>query len=174
MKLRKTLAIVACAGLLSGAAIVSARHAYAQDAADGDPEAGSWSADEFSSPDSDSEPSTAKPPLDVQGCWSGKVHDRAKGTGTFSLAFQQNGKLLEPNISGFSVFWDSHNFAHGPIVKGSVGSNRVTFQGTATSKCAINASATGNAHKLRGTYSFHRLCGQAFKGGTFSVTPGPC
>lgn len=174
MKFGKTLAIVACAGLLCASAVVSARHAYAQDADGADPEAGAWSADEFSPPDSDSEPSTAKPPLDVQGCWAGKVHDRAKGTGTFTLAFQQNGTKLEPNISGFSVFWDSHNFAHGPITKGSVGSNRVTFKGTATSKCAINATATGNANKLRGTYSFHKLCGEAFKGGTFSVTPGPC
>jgi hypothetical protein len=174
MRLRKTLAIVACAALLSTVAIVSARHAYAQDADGADPEAGAWSADEDSPPDSNSEPSTAKPPLDVQGCWSGKVHDRAKGTGTITLALQQNGAQLEPDISGFSVLWDSHNFAHGPIVKGSVGSNRITFKGTATSKCAINASATGNANKLRGTYSFHELCGQAFKGGTFSVTPGPC
>jgi hypothetical protein len=174
MRLRKLLAIVVCAGLLSASAVVSARHAYAQDAEGADPEAGSWSADEVGPPDSNSEANTTKPPLDVQGCWSGKVHDRAKGTGTISLALQQNGKLLEPHISGFQVFWDSHNFAEGPITKGSVGSNRIIFKGTATSKCAINASATGNANKLRGTYSFHKECSQAFKGGTFSVTPGPC
>jgi len=174
MRLRKLLAIVACSGLLSASAVVSPRHAYAQDADGADPEAGSWSADEVGPPDSNSEPNTTKPPLDVQGCWSGKVHDRAKGTGTISLALQQNGKLLEPDISGFQVFWDIHNFAEGPIVKGSVGSNRIIFKGTATSKCTINASAIGNAKKLRGTYSFHNLCGRAFKGGTFSVTPGPC
>jgi hypothetical protein len=177
MRLRKTLAIVVCASLLSAAAIVSARHAYAQDADGADPEAGAWSADEVSPSDSNSVPNSAKPPLDVQGCWSGKVHDRAKGTGTISLALQQNGKLLEPGISGFQVFWDIHNFAEGPITKGSVGPNRIIFKGSATSKkltCTINASATGNAKKLRGTYSFHQLCGQAFKGGTFSVTPGPC
>jgi hypothetical protein len=174
MRLRKTLAIVACAALLSASALVSPRHAYAQDADGADPEAGAWSADEVGSPDSNSEASTAKPPLDVQGCWSGKVHDRAKGTGTFALAFQQNMTKLVPHVSGFSVFWNSQNFAHGPIVKGSVGSNHVAFKGTATSKCEINASATGNVHKLTGTYSFHKECGQAFKGGTFSVTPGPC
>jgi hypothetical protein len=174
MKLRKTLAVVVCTGLLSATAIVSARHAYAQDAAGADPEAGSWSADEAGPQDAASEPNTTKPPLDVQGCWSGKVHDRAKGTGTIFLGLLQNGKLLVPHESGFQVIWDSHNFAEGPITKGSVGPNRIAFKGTATSKCAINASATGNANKLRGTYSFHNLCGQAFKGGTFSVTPGPC
>ena len=174
MRLRKTLAIVVCAGLLSASAIVSARRAYAQDAVAADPEAGSWSADEVSPLDSNSEPDTAKPPLDVQGCWSGKVHDRAKGTGTISLALQQNGNLLEPGVGGFQVFWNSHNFAEGPIVKGSVSSKGITFKGTATSKCAINASATGNANKLSGTYSFHKLCDKAFKGGTFTVRPGPC
>ena len=174
MKLRKTLAIVVCAGLLSATALVSAHRAYAQDANDADSEAGAWSADELSPLDSDSELNTAKPPLDVQGCWSGKVHDRAKGTGTITLALQQNGTQLVKGVSGFSVFWDSHNFAHGPIVKGSVGSNHIAFKGTATAKCAINAIATGNANKLNGTYSFHKLCGQAFKGGTFTVKPGPC
>jgi hypothetical protein len=174
MKLRKTLAIVACAGLLSAAAIASARHAYAQDAESTDPEAGSWSADEVGPQDATSEPNTTKPPLDVQGCWSGKVHDKEKGPGTITLILEQNGSKLEPDISGFEVFWDVHNHASGPIVKGSVKSNGIVFKGTATSKCAINASATGNANKLRGTYSFHKLCSEAFKGGTFSVTPGPC
>ena len=174
MGLGKTLAIVVCAGLFSAATIVSARHAYAQDAAGADPEAGSWSADEVGPPDSNSDSSTAKPPLDVQGCWSGKVHDRAKGNGTISLILEQNVKQLEPDISGFQVIWDAHNFAEGPIVKGSVSSHGIVFKGTATSKCAINASATGNASKLRGTYSFHKLCGKAFKGGTFSVTPAAC
>lgn len=177
MRLRKTLAIVVCAGLFSAATFVSARHAYAQDAVGADPEAGSWSADEVGPQDATSEPNTTKPPLDVQGCWSGKVHDRAKGTGTIFLGLQQNGKLLERGVSGFQVFWDSHNFAEGPITKGSVGSNHITFKGSAstkTLKCTINASATGNVNKLRGTYSFHKLCGEAFKGGTFSVTPGPC
>jgi len=177
MRLRKTLAIVVCAGLFSAATFVSARHAYAQDAVGADPEAGSWSADEVGPQDATSEPNTTKPPIDVQGCWSGKVHDRAKGTGAISLFLQQNGKQLEPGISGFQVFWNIHNFAEGPITKGSVGSNRIIFKGSATTKnltCTINASAIGNAKKLRGTYSFHGLCGQAFKGGTFSVTPGPC
>jgi hypothetical protein len=177
MRLRKTLSIVACASLLSAAALVSPRHAYAQDADSADPEAGAWSADEVGPQDATSEPNTTKPPLDVQGCWSGKVHDRAKGTGTISLALQQNEKLLEPGISSFQVFWNIHNFAEGPITKGSVGSNRIIFKGSATTKsltCTISASATGNAKKLRGTYSFHELCGHFFKGGTFSVTPGPC
>jgi len=174
MRLGKTLAIVACAGLLSGGMIVSTRHAYAQDAGGTDPEAGSWSADQDTSPDSNSEPSTAKPPLNVQGCWSGKVHDRAKGTGTITLGLQQNGTVLEPHVSGFAVVWNSNNYAQGPIVKGSVTSKGIIFKGTATSKCAINASGTGTIDKIKGTYSFKKECSQAFKGGTFTITPGPC
>jgi hypothetical protein len=107
MRLRKTLAIVACAGLLSTAAIVSPRHAYAQDADSADPEEGAWSADEVNPPDSDSEPSTAKPPLDVQGCWSGKVHDRAKGRELSRLHFSRTG----PNschVSAVSAFFGIH------------------------------------------------------------------
>src|SRR5260370_4736523 len=32
----------------------------------------------------------------------------------------------------FQVFWDIHNFAEGPIIKGSVGPNRIIFKGSAT------------------------------------------
>ena len=175
MRLARTLAIVAFACVLSAGTPGVARHAYAQDAG-ADPEAGSWSADPEPSQDLNSDPelNTAKPPLNVQGCWSGKVHDRAKGTGNMSLILQQNGTVLEPHISGFQVFWNSSNFAEGPIVKGSVSSKGISFKGTATSKCTINASGTGNASKIKGTYSFRKECALAFKGGTFTITPGPC
>src|SRR5277367_2435918 len=110
MKLGKAIAIVACAGLLSGGMMLSTRHAYAQDAGGGDPEAGSWSADEDTSPDS-TDSKTAKPPLDVQGCWTGKVHDKEKGTGTITLELEQDGTSLDPDVSSFEVYWNSLNYA---------------------------------------------------------------
>jgi hypothetical protein len=171
MKFAKILAIIACASLLSAG---SARHVYAQDAGTADPEAGSWSADTDNSAESNSEAEVpaAKPPLDVEGCWSGRVHDRGEGKGNISIFFAQNGAKLVPSVGGFDVVWNAHNFAQGPIVSGSVSSNGVAFKGTATSNCAIHASGTGNAMKINGTYTFRRACSQAFKGGTFTIKPG--
>jgi hypothetical protein len=170
MKLGKAIAIVACAGLLSGGMMVSTRHAYAQDAGGSDPEAGSWSADEDTSPDS-TDSKTAKPPLDVQGCWTGKVHDKEKGTGTITLELEQDGTSLDPDVSSFEVYWNSLNYAEGPITKGTVKSKGFGFKGNATSKCTISASGSGTVDKIKGTYSFQKECAKAFKGGSFTIEP---
>jgi hypothetical protein len=161
--------------LLSAGLAGSARHAYAQDAGATDPEEGSWSADIGNPPDANPEANAVNPPINVQGCWNGFVHDRLEGKGTLSLGLEQNGTVLEPNFGGFKVFWNAQNRAQGPIVKGSVSSSGIKFKGTATSKCTILATGKGNATKIRGTYTFRKECAIAFKGGTFTVTPGgPC
>jgi hypothetical protein len=174
MQLAKTLAIVACAGLLSAGVIGSARHAYAQGAGTVDPEAGGWSADTDGSQELNPEAKEPKPPIDVQGCWSGTVHDKEKGEGTLTLELEQDGTGLEPDTSTFRVYWNSQNYAYGPIIEGSVSSKGIKFKGTATSKCTIAASGTGNAEKIHGTYSFKKECAKAFKGGSFTIKPAAC
>lgn len=172
MRLAKTLAIIACASLMSAALMGSGRHAYAQDQEEVDPEAGSWSADIDGFQESSPERKVVKPPLDVQGCWVGTVTDKGEGKGDVTFFFEQNDTDLG-NPSSFSFFWNSRNFAEGPLL-GSVSSKGIKFKGTATSKCAISASGTGNANKMRGKYTFTKKCAEAFKGGTFTITPGAC
>jgi hypothetical protein len=172
MRLAKTLAIVACAGLLSAVVMGPARRACAQNEEQVDPEAGSWSADIDGSGELNPETKVVKPPLDIQGCWVGTMTDRAEGKGDVTFYFEQNDTNLG-DPSSFSFYWNSDNYAEGPLL-GSVSSKGFKFKGTATSKCSISGSGSGDAEKLRGKYTFKKECAVAFKGGTFTITPGAC
>ena len=170
MKLAKTIAIVACAGLLSVAAIgSSARHAYAQDS-----DGGGLSGGAFGSPNSDaadqSSPDTKSPSLNIGGCWKGQVQDTADGMGTAEFNFVQssNGTKLEAG-SDFDFEWPDNAFARGPM-KGSVSSKGFKFKGNAD--CPVNGSATGSASMLVGTVKFGGSCKNLFKNVTISISPG--
>ena len=168
MKLAKTIAIVACAGLLSVGAIgSSARHAYAQDS-DGD----GLSGGAFGSPNSDaadqSSPDAKSPPLNIAGCWKGIVQDTADGMGTAEFNFAQKGTKLQTG-SDFDFEWPDNAFAFGPD-KGSVTSKGFKFKGNAG--CPVNGSATGSASMLVGTVKFGGSCKNLFKNVTISIAPG--
>ena len=97
MKLAKTLAIVACASLLSVGAIGSAHRAYAQDSNNADADTGSWSAPGAGSaattPDSN--------PIPLADCWEGDVTDKLDGLGTISFDFEQDGnKIVDSGVIG--------------------------------------------------------------------------
>ena len=151
MKLAKTLAIVACAGLLSAGALGSARHAYAQDAEQSDSDSGSWGAPSGSAPDVAAEPDSKKPPLDVEGCWSGLVTDKGDGEGDAYFGFTQNGnKIIGNEESGLYVVWPDNAFAEG-FISGTVTSNGIKFKGNAGKGCNFSGSAKGNESELTGT-----------------------
>jgi hypothetical protein len=170
MKLPKTLAIVACAGLLSAGLIGSASHAYAQDAEEIDQNAGAWSADGAGSADQSS-PEAKTPPLHIAGCWSGDVEDHFEGAGTITFNnFVQKGKNLKTK-SHFEFYWNSENYAHGPM-KGSVSSTGFEFKGNAGKHCLVSGSGTGDTSAITGMYEFVGTCTVYFGGGTFSITPG--
>lgn len=167
MNLAKTLAIVACSALLSAGMIGLVHNAYAQDAEELAPEAGAWSADTQSAPESSSEPAA---PLAVHGCWSGTVEDGGEGEGTVKFKFVQSGaRIVSP--STFRFFWNAQNFAHGPI-SGTVSSTGIQFKGSATNRCSISGSGTLNGDEIDGTYTFKKACAQFFLGGPFAITKG--
>jgi hypothetical protein len=174
MKIAKTLAIMACAALLSAGVIGSARHAYAQDASEIDQDAGAWSGPDAGTADESSRKIKVHP-LDIKGCWSGDVADLAEGMGTATFDFDQNSnrkKLVK--ASKYDFEWPGMVYARGPM-KGSVSSTGFQFNATvinAGEKCEISGSGTGDDTELTGTIEFGEACATIFEDVTFSITPG--
>jgi len=176
MKLAKTVAIVACAGLLSAGATGSARHAYAQDAEQSDSDSGSWGAPGGGAPDAAAEPDSKKPPLDVGGCWSGGVSDKGDGDeGDAYFGFTQDGnKIVGDGESGLYVVWPDNAYAEGPI-SGTVTSNGIKFKGNAGKGCNFSGSAKGNGSELIGKITFKQQCAKFLKHVRFIVeSNGSC
>ncbi len=197
MKLAKKLALVACAGLLLAGGTNSARHAFAQDAEEIDPNAGYWDAGgvDANSPDAgspaansadadsadansadDSSPEAKLPPIDIGGCWSGIAGDKASGTGDAFFDFNQDGKkLLGKNTSLLEFSWvgPPEANAEGPL-SGSVTSKGFKFKGNAGKHCSFKGSGEGNSSELIGKIKFSGKCASQFKEVTFSVNPVTC
>ncbi len=175
MKLAKTVAIVACAGLLSAGAMGSARHAYAQDAEQSDSGSGSWGAAGAGAPDVAAEPDSKKPPLDVEGCWSGLVTDKGDGEGDAYFGFTQDGnKIVGNEESDLYVIWPDNTYAYGPI-SGSVTANGIKFKGNAGKGCNFSGSAKGNGSELTGKITFKQKCAKFLKHVRFIVeSDGTC
>ncbi|HXN13401.1 MAG TPA: hypothetical protein VN865_09860 [Candidatus Acidoferrales bacterium] len=170
MKLAKTLAIVACAGLLSAGVVGSARHAYAQDAEE---TTGAWGAGGTGSDDVDATPDKSKgPPLDVDGCWEGDIHDKRDDLGDAEFEFEQSGASLESG-SDFDFEWPDSAFAFGPLTTGTVTANGVKFEGNAGKGCPMHGTLTGDTTELSGKIKFGGKCGKFFKNVTISVSPCP-
>lgn len=166
MKLAKTLAIVACAGLLSAGVLGSQTPVSAQDA-----EEGAWSAGGTGSADVATSPDSKAPPLVVEGCWDGEVQDSADSTGdaTFEFAQSSDGKKLETG-STFDFEWPDTSFAHGPIT-GTVSSKGIKFHGNAGKGCPMHGTATGDTSALTGKVKFGGECGKLFKHVVISISP---
>ena len=175
MKLAKTVAIVACAGLLSAGAMGSARQTYAQDAEQSDSDSGSWGAPGAGAPDAAAEPDSKKPPLDVEGCWSGVVTDKGDGEGNAYCLFTQDGnKIVGNEESGLYVVWPDNAFADGPI-SGTVTANGIKFKGNAGKGCPFSGSAKGNTSELTGKITFKQQCAKFLKHVRFIVeSNGTC
>lgn len=92
MNLAKTLAVAACAALLSTGVLSSAHRAYAQNADDSLPDTGSWGAPGASAADEAASPDSKGPPIDIEGCWDGDVSDKVDGIGDAFFGFTQDGK----------------------------------------------------------------------------------
>ena len=168
MKLAKTLAIVACAGLLSVCGMGSTHHAYAQEA-----EEGAWNAAGAGSAD-ESSPEAKKPPLDIGGCWDGTAEDKGDGLGSAFFDFVQDGTKLESSSpSEADVYWPDNTYAYGPI-SGSVSSTGFKFKGSAGTGCPFHGSGKGSDTLLTGKITFGGQCAKFLKHVTFSISPGPC
>jgi hypothetical protein len=175
MSLAKTVAIVACAGLLSASLICSAHHAYAQDDDQIDENAGSWSTPDGGSADEGSSPETKKPPLDVQGCWGGEAMDSNPALGSGTILFnslEQNGDKLE-STSNFDFRFAGGTYNALGHLTGTVSSTGFTFKGSAGPGCPVSGSATGDDTAMTGKFKFGKKCKHDFKSGTFSIF-NPC
>ncbi|MGB8684403.1 MAG: hypothetical protein WCD12_16070 [Candidatus Binatus sp.] len=174
MNIAKTLAVVACAALLSTGVLSSAHRAYAQDADDSLPDTGSWGAVGADSADEAASPDSKAPPIDIQGCWDGDVSDKADGTGDAFFGFTQDGKtIVGDDNSGVDLEWGDGSFAESPI-QGTVSSKGIKFHGKAGSGCPFHGTGKGDASELSGKITFGGKCSKFFKNVRFSVSPGPC
>ena len=172
MRLAKTMAIIAGAGLLTVGIFGSARHVYAQDAAEVDQDAGAWSAPADSSAESSPEAKAKPPILEIAGCWSGDVSDSGDGIGTATFQFDHHSNRKKFVIgTSFDFSWPDTAMARGPL-KGKVTSTGITFEGNAGAGCAVSGSGTGNDTQLMGTVTFKGTCASTFQDVTFSITPG--
>jgi len=165
----KVVLAIICVGLLS---LVSARHAYAQDAGETDEDLGAWSAPGADNADLSTD-NLKTHPLKIKGCWSGDVVDTADGTGTVTFQFHQNSnrkKIVVPSAIQFE--WPDSAKATVPI-KGAVTSSGFTFKGNAGANCPmVTGTASGDATGLTGKVVFVGGCETFFQNVTFSIAPG--
>ncbi len=170
-KLAKTLAIAACAALLSAGVIGSAHHAYAQDADAIDQNAGAWSGPDAGSADESSR-QTKVHPLDIKGCWSGDIVDTADGTGTGTFQFDQNSNLKKLKVGSIiHLNWTDGAYARVPL-KGTVSSTGFIFNGNAGAGCLVTGFGSGDDSAMTGTVVFDGACATFFQDVTFSIIPG--
>jgi|SRR5580692_2066750 hypothetical protein len=171
MKFAKVLLAMTCAGVLSLTIVGSARHVYAQDAAETDENIGSWNGPDGNSAEQ-SIGDAKKHTLSIKGCWAGSVMDTGDTTGTSTFQFVQSSnhkKLLLG--STFKFLWPDAAMARGPF-KGSVTSTGFNFKGNAGAGCAVSANGTGDSTAITGTVVFVGACATIFQDVTFSITPG--
>jgi hypothetical protein len=167
----KALSTITCAALLSVGLLGSARHVYAQDAAETDENVGSWNGPDANSADQ-SIGDVKKHPVEIKGCWSGGVIDTIDGAGTATFQFSQskNHKKLLLG-STFKFQWSDTAMARGPI-KGTVTSTGFSFKGNAGAGCAVSGNGTGDAAAITGTIVFVGACATIFQDVAFSIAPG--
>jgi hypothetical protein len=169
-KLAKTLSVVTCAAVLA-CLLGSARHVYAQDAAETDENIGSWNGPDGNSAEQ-SIGDVKKHPLSIKGCWAGSVMDTIDGGGTATFQFFQskNHKKLLLG-STFKFLWPDTAMARGPL-KGTVTSTGFSFKGNAGAGCTVSGNGTGDATAITGSVVFVGACATIFQDVTFSITPG--
>jgi len=169
-KLAKTLSVVTCAAVLA-CLLGTARHVYAQDAAETDENIGSWNG-----PDGNGAEQligdAKKHALSIKGCWAGTVIDTGDetGTATFQFSESKNHKKLLLG-STFKFLWPDAAMARGPL-KGTVTSTGFSFKGNAGAGCEVSGNGRGDAAAMTGTVVFVGACATIFREVTFSITPG--
>jgi len=110
MKLAKTLAIVACAGLLS-ASFARAQEAAAQSDGGG----------HGAGPPTTAQPDKKPSPYNFTGCWDGSsidgsLEDNFYGPGYGWIGIIQSGKNIKESESYYEFVWDGGvDYAYGPI-----------------------------------------------------------
>jgi hypothetical protein len=171
MNFAKVLLAMTCAALLSLSIVASARHVYAQDAAETDDRIGSWNGPDANSAEQ-SIGDAKKHALGIKGCWAGTVMDTGDDAGTATFQFFQSKdrkKLLLG--STFKFLWPDTAKAHGPL-RGTVTSTGFSFKGNAGAGCAVSGNSTGDTAAMTGTVVFVGGCANIFQNVTFSITPG--
>lgn len=173
-KVARTLLVVTFALLLSVGIVGKACRAYAQDADETDQRAGAWGAPDAGSADV-SDHKVKVYPLDIKGCWSGKVMDSGDGSGIATFVFHQNSNLKKL-LSGstFSFQWPDSAFAHGPMT-GSVSTTGFKFTSKVAGQgevCPVSGSAAGDDSALTGTVEFGGSCAATLQDVTFSIVQG--
>jgi len=154
--------------ILSAFVAASSTAAMAQDE-------GSWNFTPSTS-EAATQPDSKKPPLDLNGCWSGSIDDTRNGAGTGFLFFAQEGTKLGPG-TGAELDITSLGTASGAL-KGKVNSQNfeLSFHGKS---CNISFHGSiANSGDLTGMYHLSKKCfGQVLKGTfdyTFDVTGASC
>jgi hypothetical protein len=171
MKSAKTLAIMACACLLSVGVAGSVRRALAQDSDESDQGAVIWSSPDASSADESTGSKNKEPPLDISGCWYGGVNDKTSTGGVAGFKFVQNDSKISTG-SELEFYWTKFNYIIAKI-KGTVSATGIKFS-VSSGGCSIKGSATGDESELMGKATFSGKCAKDFQDAIFSVTPQTC
>jgi len=146
--------------ILSAFVAASSTAAMAQDE-------GSWNFTP-STGEAATQPDSKKPPLDVNGCWSGTIDDTRNGAGTGFLVFVQDGTKLGVG-TGAELEIPSVGGASGPL-KGKVNSQnfQLGFHGKG---CNISFHGSiANSGDLTGMYHLSKKCFGQVLAGTFDYT----
>jgi hypothetical protein len=174
MKFTKMLVPLACAMLL----LVEngpVRHAYAQNAEEADQNAEAWRAGAGGSSADESGLEDKRPPIHIEGCWTGTIDDMAEGEGSIIVVFSRSAPTrLKEKTSVFDLHWNSGFYAYGHL-KGSVDSTGIILSGHVgggypVSRCPISGSGTGDDSNITGELKFGGECAKEFKSGSFSIT----
>ena len=174
MKLAKTLAIGACAVLLSVCLMGFERHAYAQDANAMDNDAGSWNS---GSRDTDEDRFVGVGPLFALsgGCWSGDIGQNINQNDTSTFNFVVNGNKIQPT-STFVFSFNNGDIMVGGTMKGSVTADGFKIKGSAGKGCKLTASGKlggGGSTFINGDYKFTGKCPAGIdKQGNISISEG--
>jgi hypothetical protein len=175
LKLAKTLAIVACAGLLSAGVMGSAHHAYAQDANEMDNDAGSWNSGSSDSPD-EYNSVDVNPLIALEGCWSGDIGQNISQNDTSTFNFVVDGKTIL-STSTFVFSFNNGDIMVGGMMKGTVTENGFKIKGSAGKGCKLKASGElggGGSQFIDGDYKFTGKCPKGIdKEGGISISQ-PC
>jgi len=102
-----------------------------------------------------------KPPININGCWSGAMEDVYAGSGTGDVYFAQSGNKLLPSPSYYMMYftWTDGSYAYGDG-KGTAAAKTFHFKVTYKTEKGCSGTVSGKliSGDLVGVYHFTKVC----------------